>query len=320
LKMPSPLNPLLVLVGPTAVGKTEVSLLLAEHLTAKGCPIEIVSADSRLFYRGMDIGTAKPTLAERARAPHHLMDVSNPDETWSMAQYQQEARRIIAEIHQRGGIPLLVGGTGQYVRAVIENWEVPPVEENPRLRAVLETWAAEVTPAGLHTRLAVLDPVAAARIEWQNLRRTIRALEVIFTSGQRFSAQQSRGVSPYDLLQLGLTRPRPELYARIDIRIEAMLTSGLIAEVQGLLNAGYEHNLAAFSAIGYAQVISHLRGECTLEEAVIEIKRLTRQFVRRQANWFKLNDPAIRWFEAGSGAVEQMEPAVEAWLRGRTQD
>jgi tRNA dimethylallyltransferase len=302
-------SPLVVLLGPTAVGKTDLAIQLAERLDG-----EIVSADSRLFYRGMDIGTAKPTPAEQARVPHHLIDVADPQETWSLVAFQQAAQHVIDQIHTRGRLPLLVGGTGQYLRAVTEGWQAPPAQPDPRLRAALEAWAGEIGPHGLHVRLASLDPQAGRQIDPRNLRRTIRALEVILSTGQPFSIQRQRGEAAYNILTLGLTRPRPELYARIDARIEAMVAAGLVDEVRGLLAQGYSPDLPALSAIGYQQVIDYLRGKTTLEEAVMLIKRLTRQFVRRQANWFKESDPQIHWFTVGDGTVDAMETAIRWWV------
>jgi tRNA dimethylallyltransferase len=302
------ISSLIVLIGPTAAGKTEIVIQLAERLSG-----EIISADSRLFYRGMDIGTAKPTPAERARVPHHLIDVADPDQAWSLVLFQQEARRAIADIHARGRLPFLVGGTGQYLRAVTEGWQAPPAQPDPRLRGVLEDWAAEIGPLGLHNRLASLDPQAGAQIDPRNLRRTVRALEVILSTGRLFSAQRQRGESPYRLLTLGLTRPRPELYARIDARIEAMFAAGWVDEVRGLLARGYTPNLPALSAISYLQVIDYLQGRTTYVEMVMLIKRLTRQFVRRQANWFKPDDPQIHWFTAGERTVKEMEEVIRGW-------
>ncbi len=302
--------PLIVLVGPTAVGKTELSLQLAEHLGG-----EIVSADSRLLYRGMDIGTAKPTPAEQARVPHHLIDVAAPDETWSLARYQDAAYAAIADIHRRGKVPLLVGGTGQYIWAVVEGWQVPRVPPQPHLRAALERWGAAIGPEALHARLARLDPQAAARILPSNLRRTVRALEVIFTTGRRFSEQQRKQPPPYDTLILGLTRPRPELHARIDARIDAMLAAGWLDEVRRLLEAGYSPDLPAMSGIGYAELITYLQGQISLEEAVRQIRRRTRRFVRRQANWFKADDPRIHWFPAGENPLTAMLALIADFLQ-----
>ncbi len=309
MPFPEERPPLIVIVGPTGVGKTEAAIQLARRLDG-----EIVSADSRLFYRGMDIGTAKPSAAELALVPHHLVDVSAPDQTWSLAVFQKEARRVIAGVHARGRLPFLVGGTGQFIRAVIEEWEAPPAGPVPALRLALENWSREIGAQGLYDRLARLDPEAAALIDPRNLRRTIRALEVIFTTGRLFSAQRRLGASPYRLLLLGLQRPRPELYARIDARIEAMLQAGLVDEVRRLLEQGYSADLPALSAIGYREIAAYLQGKMTLEEAVTQIKRATRIYVRRQANWFKPGDPRIHWFEVGANTVEEMEAFIREWL------
>lgn len=303
------LPPLVVLVGPTGVGKTETVIQIARRLDG-----EVVSADSRSFYRGMDIGTAKPSLAERQEIPHHLVDVAEPDEVWSLARFQAAARSSIAGIHARRRLPFLVGGTGQYIRAVIEGWEVPHVAPDTRLRDALAAWAVQIGPEGLHTRLARLDPAAARQIDPRNLRRTVRALEVILSTGRLFSAQRYRGSSPSRLLLLGLTRSRQELYARIDARVDRMLASGLVEEVRGLLSRGYPPDLPAFSAIGYREIIGYLLGKMTLEEAAAQIKRQTRVFVRRQANWFKPDDPAITWFQAGPEAVDKMEGTILKFL------
>jgi tRNA dimethylallyltransferase len=306
---------IVVILGPTAVGKTEAAIQLAERLDG-----EIISADSRLFYRGMDIGTAKPSPAERRRVPHHLIDVAEPDETWSLAQFQSAARRAIEEIRSRQRLPLLVGGTGQYIRAVTEGWETPRVEPVPELRAALESWIKEIGPDGLHTRLAVLDPEAARGIDPRNVRRTVRALEVILATGRPFSGQRRNGPSPYRLLLLGISRPRPELYARIDARVDAMLAAGLVEEVRGLLAKGYPPDLPAFSAIGYREIIDYLLGKSSLEEAAARIKRQTRMFVRRQANWFKADDPKIHWFHAGPEVADEMEVIIRDWYIGRLVD
>ncbi|HEX9018114.1 MAG TPA: tRNA (adenosine(37)-N6)-dimethylallyltransferase MiaA [Anaerolineaceae bacterium] len=305
-------NPLVVIVGPTAVGKTEIALRLAERLGA-----EIISADSRLFYRGMDIGTAKPTLAERARVPHHLVDVADPDETWSLPVFQKAAHEAVCAIHARDRLPLLVGGTGQYLRAVMEGWEVPPQKPDLVLRAALERWAAEVGPYGLHERLAVVDPLAARLIDARNVRRTVRALEVTLRTGLPFSEQRKQSASPYSLLIIGLTRPRAELYQRVDERIQAMLESGFADEVRALLARGYAPDLSTLSAIGYREMVAYIRGEMALDDAVAQMKRLTRRFIRHQVNWFKATDPAIHWFTAGPDTVDEIESLLrsgEGWL------
>jgi tRNA dimethylallyltransferase len=301
--------PLIVIVGPTAVGKTGISIQLAERLEG-----EIVSADSRLFYRGMDIGTAKPTPEERLRIPHHLIDVADPRETWSLAIFQRAAADAIADIHLRGKLPFLVGGSGQYIHAVTHGWAPPSTAPDAPLRATLEGLAKSMGNDWLHARLALLDPASAKSIDARNLRRTVRALEVIFTTGRKFSEQRGQAENPYRLLTIGLTRPRQELYARIDARIEAMFATGLLEEVRSLLAQGCSPDLPTMSAIGYRECVAILRDEITLDEAKIQMRRLTRIFVRRQANWFKLEDPEIKWFEAGDASVEGFEKYIHGLL------
>lgn len=302
---------LILIVGPTAVGKTEIALQLAKKING-----EIVSADSRLFYRGMDIGTAKPSLEERARVPHHLIDIANPDETLSLAVFQQKAKEIIADIHARNKLPFLVGGTGQYARAVTEGWTPPEVVANSRMRDELgrlalshaEGMKEERGEQWLHRKLSMLDPEAAEKIDARNFRRTIRALEVILTTGRKFSAQRGQVESPYQLITIGLNRPREELYQRVDERIEAMFANGFVNEVRGLLEKGYSPALPGMSAIGYRECIKIVKGEINEEQAKIEIRRVTRVFVRRQANWFKESDPRIRWFNPNrEGAIAEIE-------------
>jgi tRNA dimethylallyltransferase len=302
-------KPLIVIIGPTAVGKTEISLHLAKRF--KG---EIISADSRLLYCGMDIGTAKPTQEERDWVPHHLIDVADPDQVWSLAKYQQASYNVIDSLHHRGVIPFLVGGTGQYVRAVTEGWDIPEVKPDPRLRDALRNWAAEIGHFELYDRLSLLDPLAAEKIDPQNIRRIVRAFEVIFTTGHLFSAQRKRSGTPYQILTLGITRPRSELYGRIDARIQGMLDAGFIEEVRNLLDKGFSPDLPPLSAIGYRQVIAYLQGEIPLEEAITQIKRLTRQYVRQQTNWFKPDDSNICWFQAGPAILVEMEAAIDQFL------
>jgi tRNA dimethylallyltransferase len=276
---------------------------------------EIVSADSRLFYRGMDIGTAKPTREEQARVPHHLIDIANPDETLSLAVFQQKARDSIAEIHTRKKKPLLVGGTGQYIRAVTEGWTPPKVIPNEHLRNELEKEKDENGIYWLHDKLKSLDEEAAEKIDPRNYRRTIRALEVIMTTGRKFSDQRGQSDSPYHLITIGLTRPRPELYARVDARIESMFADGLLEEVKGLLEKGYSPTLPTMSAIGYRECVAVIEGRIRLEEAKQLIGRATRVFVRRQANWFKESDPNILWFKVEEGVVDEISRYINNKVR-----
>jgi tRNA dimethylallyltransferase len=308
--MPSP--PIVVILGPTAVGKTEIAISIAERMRG-----EIISADSRLLYRGMDIGTAKPSVADQLRVPHHLIDVADPDEMWSLVKYQKAARQAAAEVLSSGALPLLVGGTGQYVRAVVEDWSPPPVVPDLKMREVLKNWADEISSHGLHRRLAALDPIAAAKIEPNNLRRSIRALEVIFSTGRRFSELRQVGAPVFDYLQLGLRRPRIELYQRIDSRIDTMLADGFIDEVHELLDLGYKTNLPSMSAIGYYEISAYLAGRVTLGEAIKLIQRRTRQYVRRQSNWFKSDDPEIRWFDINDTVVEDLIKEIQIWREQR---
>lgn len=301
--------PLIVIVGPTGVGKTELSIQLALRLHG-----EIISADSRLFYRGMDIGTAKPGKYERSLVPHHLIDVANPDQIWSLAMFQEAANRAIKDAHSAGHLPFLVGGSGQYVKAIVDGWSPPRVQPHPRMRSALEAWAEDISPQGLYDRLRILDQASAEQIDPRNLRRTIRALEVIFTTGIRFSDQRGQQAAPYNAYIIGLFRPRDELYDRIDLRIQDMIGAGFVNEVQTLLNLGYSPQLSPFSAIGYSEMIEHLAGRLSLEESIALMKRRTRIFVRRQTNWFRLNDPNIHWYDASSAYQLQVLVDIQDWL------
>jgi tRNA dimethylallyltransferase len=302
--------PVILIVGPTAVGKTDLAIHLAELFNG-----EIISADSRLFYRGMDIGTAKPSREEMARVPHHLIDIVDPDETLSLAVFQERAREIIAGVHERGKLPFLVGGTGQYIRAVTEGWTPPEVEPDEKLRNVLEKLNKEQGSDWLYAKLKILDPEAAEKIDPRNVRRSIRALEVIFTTGRKFSGQRGRSDALYHLITVGLNRPREELYRRVDERIELMFDNGLLEEVKRLLEQGYSPSLPSMSAIGYRECVSVLKGQLTIDQAKAEMKRITRVFVRRQANWFKESDPQIRWFNP---AIDNTIHEIEEFIRNAT--
>ncbi len=301
--------PLIVIVGPTAVGKTSAAIELAKRLDG-----EIVSADSRLLYRGMDIGTAKPAPEEMGEVPHHLVDVAEPDENWSLAVYQREAYKAIDGILSRGNLPVLVGGTGQYVRAIIEGWHIPPQRPDPALREALNRWAEEIGAEALHERLSSLDAEAAENIDYRNVRRVIRALEVTLKTGERFSDLRRKQACRYRPVILGIEMPREVLYERIDRRIEAMLAAGLVEEVRGLLDRGLSPDLPTLSAIGYAEVIQYLQGKISYDEAVELIKRNTRIFVRRQANWFKPGDERITWLPAGETLMDEMEAETRRQL------
>ncbi len=286
------LIPLVAIVGPTAVGKTGLVVDVGPAFHA-----EVVSADSRQFYRKMDIGTAKPTRDERACVYHHLVDIADPEETVGLAQFLRLARAAILAIHERGMCPFLVGGTGQYVRALLRGWQVPNVPPDPQLRAELEA-LGERDPDALWDRLLELDPEATTFIHPNNLRRIIRALEVTLKTERPFSELRRRKPPPYRVLQIGLTMDRDALYARADARVDAMMEAGLLDEVRGLLEAGYTWEMPAMSALGYQQFQIYFEGEVSLDEVVERIKLDTHDFIRRQYTWFRPTASDIHWLDA----------------------
>jgi tRNA dimethylallyltransferase len=283
--------PLIAVLGPTASGKSALALALAEQFDG-----EIVSADSRLVYRGMDIGTAKPSPAERARVPHHLIDIIPPDESYDLARWQAEAAAAIAEMHRRGRLPFLVGGTAQWTTALLDGWAPPTVPPDAAFRAAMERRAQGEGVAPLLAELAAVDPEAAARTG-PNPRRIIRALEVIRATGQPFTAQRGRGDTPYRDLRIGLSLPRDVLYQRIDARVDAMIAAGLVDEVRALIAAGYGADLPAMSGIGYRQVGEYLTGVTTLNMMDERIKQATHRYARHQMTWLR-RDASILWLDA----------------------
>lgn len=297
---------LLVVVGPTAVGKTSLSIELANAFDG-----EVISADSRLFYRGMDIGTAKPTRDEQRQVPHHLIDIRYPDEVLSLGQYQRLAYQTIDEVVGRDRLPILVGGTGQYVMAVVEGWGIPEVAPHLALRQQLALLGGQE----LARWLTVLDPIAAERIDLRNTRRVIRALEVALVSGYRISTLQEKKAPAYDIRIIGLRRKRADLYERIDQRVDVMIAEGLINEVQSLKEQGYESALPALSALGYRQILAFLDGEMDLNEAIERIKFETHRFARQQATWFRIDDARIHWFAADDPTFDSaILDHVRQWL------
>ncbi len=286
--------PVVVICGPTASGKTALALSLAERL-----PIEVVSADSRQVYRGMDIGTAKATTRERALVPHHLLDVVTPDQNFSVADYLSLARRAIAGIGGRQRLPLVVGGTGLYLRALTEGLlEAPGPDRELRQRLMGEE--AEGGAGTLYRRLQQVDPDQAARIHPGNLVRVVRALEVWELAGRPLSELQAEHgfrERPYRVLKLGLTLPQDELKNRIERRVEAMFDLGLIAEVESLLAAGYSATLKALQTIGYREVVEHLAGHWSRDEMRARIIRNTRLYAKRQLTWFR-RDNSIIWVDS----------------------
>jgi tRNA dimethylallyltransferase len=297
------------ILGPTAVGKTTLSLKLTKRLEG-----EIISMDSRLLYRGMDIGTDKPSIEQRNQVPHHLIDVAYPDENWSLAKFRAAALQAILEIHQRKRLPLLVGGTGQYMTAILEGWIPPPKPADLSYRKELGKYAEDHGIEALHRKLREVDPVSAEQIHASNLRRVIRALEIYHFTGESPSKIRRKEPPPFRSLRIGLQLPRKILYDRIDARIDDMIRDGLVMEVEKLMENGYGPDLPAMSAIGYKQIAEVVFGKKTMEEAVAEMRKLTRQFVRRQANWFKPSDPAIHWFDMGQDVGEEIVYLIQQWL------
>jgi tRNA dimethylallyltransferase len=287
--------PLVAIFGPTASGKSALALTLSEQLGG-----EIVTADSRQVYRYMDIGTDKPSPVELSRLPHHLIDIVNPDEPYTLALYQEQAYTTIDDILHRGSLPVLAGGTPLYVNALIEGWVIPRVEPDMEYRARLEREATESGPAPLYARLWDLDPAAALKILPTNTRRIIRALEVIEATGHPISAQQSRTAPPYTITAVLLTCERAELFRRIDERVDRMIERGLVEEVRGLHDMGYAFDLPSMSGLGYRQIGAYLQGLATLAEAVQRIKWDTHAFVRHQENWFRRVTNALT-FEVTTG-------------------
>lgn len=304
---------ILIIAGPTAVGKSAVALRVAERVGG-----EIVSADSMQIYRQMDVGTAKPSAEERARVRHHLIDIIGPDVPYSVAQYQADADRAIAEVRARGRVPMLVGGTGLYVQAVWDGLDFPIAGPDREFRAAMQAEAQRLGTAALHARLAEIDPAAAVRIHPNDQKRIIRALEVHHLTGQPISRFHRRREGPrYQALAFGLRMPRRELNQRIDERIDDMMSAGLLDEVRRLLDRGYHEGLISMKALGYQQLAYQLRGRCQLSAAVERFKTATHQFAKRQMTWFG-RDRRIRWIELeppidGDDVADQIAAEWEAF-------
>ncbi|MCC6613061.1 MAG: tRNA (adenosine(37)-N6)-dimethylallyltransferase MiaA [Anaerolineae bacterium] len=304
------LPPLIVVLGPTASGKTDAGIALAQALGG-----EILSADSRQVYRQMDIGSAKPTPEQRAQATHHLLDLVDPDRPLSLADWLGQARTIIADVHARGRLPLVVGGTGQYITALIEGWSIPRVPPDDALRAELAALAEALGTAALHDRLRALDPEAADSIHPNNLRRVIRALEVCHATGARWSDLQRKQPPRFRIRQYGLTLAREALYERADSRFDRMMELGFLDEVRHLLALGYDRRLPSMSGLGYAELSAHLLDGEPLDEAVLRAKHNTHDFIRRQYTWFRGHDGGkILWQDMAALAINALVDDAARWL------
>ncbi|MFB9616320.1 tRNA (adenosine(37)-N6)-dimethylallyltransferase MiaA [Kutzneria kofuensis] len=294
----------IAVVGPTAAGKSDLGVELARRFGG-----EVINADAMQLYRGMDIGTAKLSVAERRGVPHHMLDVLDVTETASVAAYQRQTRELMERLIADGVTPVLVGGSGLYVQAVLDELEFPGTD--PAVRSRLEAELAALGPVALHSRLATLDPVAAAAILSSNGRRVVRALEVIELTGRPFSATMpKRGEARYGTVQIGIDRDVAELDARVDLRVQVMFDAGLVDEVRALEAVGLRDGKTASRALGYQQVLAHLDGSCDVDTAAEETARATRRFVRRQRSWFR-RDQRITWFD---GARPDLADAVGAIL------
>lgn len=281
------------IVGATGTGKSDMALELAGRLNDSGQAAEIVNADAMQLYRGMDIGTAKVPESERRGIPHHLFDVWEVTREASVAEYQKIARSVILDIQQRGAVPLLVGGSGLYVSAVVYEFEFPGADK--KIREGLEKRLHREGIGVLHTELASKDPLAAAAIDPKNLRRVLRALEVIALTGKPFGAGLDAEQRPWqeNLVMIGLEVPREELVPALDARVESMWDRGLVEEVTGLMSAGIENGVTASRAIGYQQALSFIAGTLSRHEALQETQSLTRRYARRQVSWFRRNSDTV---------------------------
>jgi tRNA dimethylallyltransferase len=302
------LPPTVVIAGPTGIGKTALSLWLAGKL-----PVEILSADSRQVYRDLDIGTAKVTREERQRAVHHLVDIADPTDVFTVVQVQERGREALQSIRTREQVALIVGGTGHYVQALSERFSVPRVEPDWELRTRLEAEATRDGAAALHARLAVQDPVAAERIPATNVRRVIRALEVISHTGRPFSEQSRTRAQPTAALRLALTMDRRRLYEIVDRRVDSMMADGWLDEVRAMINRGVSMTSPPMSGSGYRELAAALRGELTLDEAVQRAKFSVHAYIRRQYIWLR-RQPDFEWVEVEPGYETGVLERVERYL------
>ena len=286
------MDKLIVVLGPTAVGKTALSIALAKRFST-----EVISGDSMLIYRNMDIGTAKPSIEEQDGVVHHLVDIIEPTESFDVTTYIEMARAKIREINERGQVPILAGGTGLYIKALLEGYQFNVTPQNEAFRQEMETVAREQGVEELHRRLAEVQPETAARLHPNDIRRVIRALEVATFGGETVSQEkEDETACLYDVAVIGLTSERSLLYERINQRVDQMMADGLLDEVKGLLESGVPADAQSMKGIGYKELVAYLDGKCTLEEAVDEIKKGTRHFAKRQFTWYR-KMPYIDWYE-----------------------
>ncbi|MBB6449228.1 tRNA dimethylallyltransferase [Geomicrobium halophilum] len=307
------MKPVIVIVGPTAVGKSALSIEVAKRFSG-----EIINGDAFQVYRGLDIGTAKITAEEQESIPHHLLDILDPTETYSAAQFQKDAFQKINEIHDRGHLPIVVGGTGMYIKGITANWTFNKVPAEPELRKQLEERSAqEGGENSLYEELRRLDPEAAKRIHSRNIRKVIRALELLY-AGQETPepvVQTNQQPRPYEMVLVGLTMERTRLYARIEERVEQMLGEGLLSEVRTLYDNGIRYT-QAMKGIGYKELVTYFDGESTFEEAITQLKTNSRRFAKRQLTWFR-NKENVSWFNMELGKEKEIFEGICRELAGK---
>ncbi len=303
---------LVAIVGPTGIGKSRLALNLAGLFSG-----EIVSADSRQVYRYMDIGTAKPSPQELSTVPHHLINIVDPDDDFSLALYLKMATQVIDDIFQRDRLPFLVGGTGLYARAVLEGWQVPEVTPDSEFRYNAEKRAAERSIDDIYEELVAADPEAAAKIDRRNVRRVIRALEVHAGTGKAFSRLGRKQAPDFIPFIIGLTADRTELYRMVDRRVDEMIEHGFVREVEKLQEMGYDLDLPSMSGIGYRQIGQVLKDELPLEEARLKIKTETHRFIRHQYAWFRRDDEKIHWFDVVHHQEDEIERVLREFLESK---
>ncbi len=306
------MNQLIAIVGPTGSGKSDLGVRLARAFDG-----EIVSADSRQLFRYLDIGTAKPTREDWARVPHHLIDITDPGRDFNLADYQSLAYRAIADIQSRERLPFLVGGSGLYVWALLEGWQIPRVPPDPALRKTLEEQARVEGGEALYRQLEKLDPAAAGRIDPRNTRRIIRALEIC--DGTQVCAP-GKVMPPYRMLVIGLTADRQTLYRRIDSRVDKMIEKGLVEEVRSVLAMGFPTDAPGLNSVGYKEAVSYLKGELDVNEMAERIKAETHRLVRHQYNWFRLGDSRMHWLDIEADPIGKATDLVATFLKEKNTE
>ena len=298
---------MVVVIGPTAIGKTQLAIYIAEQFSG-----EIINTDSRQVYRYMDIGTAKPSIFDRTRVPHHMIDINLPDNDFSLGEFIKLANVSIEQITARGNLPIVCGGTGQYVWAIVEGWTVPNIPPNTEFRAAKLKEAEEIGIYSLHEQLSIIDPERASEIDPRNVRRVIRALEIIKETGLKPSQLSKQREEEYSPIIIGLTTNRGNLYHMIDMRGDHMIKNGFLDEVEYLTTQGYKMGIGSLASPGYRELGQYLAGESSLDEAISKTKFQTHRLARRQYTWFKQEDPRITWLDVNQEDITSVASTLVA--------